>query len=68
MNSKRHSKTTTRHHNSARVPIMLSVEERADLAQLAQHEQRSNASMARIIYLAGIRQFKEKTNTTMQGR
>jgi len=68
MQSKCHSKATVRPHNSARVPIMLSDQERADLAELAQHEQRSNASMARIIYLAGIRQIKEQTNTTKHGR
>jgi hypothetical protein len=40
-----------------RVPIPLSGEEIADLQTLARQDERSEAQMARIIYLAGLEQY-----------
>lgn len=41
-----------------RVPIPLSAEEIGNLQTLARQDQRSEAQMARIIYLAGLEQYE----------
>lgn len=40
------------------VPVRFSTEEKEELAEIADLENRSNASMVRIIYLMGLPHFK----------
>ncbi|MBR8055647.1 hypothetical protein [Burkholderia vietnamiensis] len=47
--------------NAKRVPIPLNAEEIDKLQRLAKQDQRSEAQMARIIYLAGLKQFPLNT-------
>ena len=49
-----------------RVPIPMSADEIDTLQQLAERDQRSAASMARIIYLAGLEQYA--TRNKARGR
>ncbi|BCB23183.1 Arc-like repressor [Burkholderia phage FLC5] len=47
----------TQQSTAKRVPIPLSAEEIDALQRLAKQDQRSEAQMARIIYLAGLEQY-----------
>ena len=49
-----------------RVPIAMSADEMDTLQQLALHEQRSVAAMARIIYRAGLNHYKLPTKARKQ--
>jgi hypothetical protein len=49
-----------------RVPISMSADEIGTLQQLAVHEQRSVAAMARIIYRAGLEYYKRPTKARAQ--
>ncbi|WP_081071340.1 hypothetical protein [Burkholderia vietnamiensis] len=48
---------TSRNSSAKRVPIPLSAEQIDNLQRLAKQEQRSEAQMARIIYLVGLEQY-----------
>jgi hypothetical protein len=49
--------TNTEQATAKRVPIPLSADEIDALQRLAKQDQRSEAQMARIIYLAGLEQY-----------
>lgn len=57
--------TTNQRSTAKRVPIPLSAEEIDELQRLAEQDQRSEAQMARIIYLTGLKQYaRAKRNSS----
>ncbi|BDD79948.1 hypothetical protein [Burkholderia phage FLC10] len=56
--------TSNERSTAKRVPIPLSAEEIDELQRLAENDQRSEAQMARIIYLAGLKQIARATRNT----
>ncbi|CAE6856310.1 hypothetical protein R70211_00183 [Paraburkholderia domus] len=55
--------TSNAQSTAKRVPITMNADEIGTLEKLAQHEQRSVAAMAGIIYRAGLEQYGRKTKT-----
>lgn len=55
-----HKATSEKNPKVQRVPISLSAKEKESLRSLARAEIRSESSMARIIYLLGLKQYSKK--------